>query len=147
MTFGVEHGGGMDNVTMRMLRDARSLLSAAEQLEHHAGGRDSATVVAPVLDCVGLTLKALSHTCESAVHSLVPSAGVAEPWSARFARAAADWPLTSVDATPSFEELARLVSSLHQAAAALRAAANSTARACDVIPADLPSAAASRAAA
>ena len=145
MTFGVEHGGGMDNVTTRMLGDARRLLSAAEQLEHDAGARESATMVAPVLDCVELTLKALSHTCDSAVHSLVPSLGVAEPWSARFARAAADWPLTPVDAAPSFEQLARLVSSLHQAAAALRVAASSTARARDVVAAELPSAASPRA--
>jgi hypothetical protein len=145
MTFDVEHGDGMDNVTTRMLGDARRLLSAAEQLEHDAGARESATMVAPVLDCVELTLKALSHTCDSAVHSLVPSLGVAEPWSARFARAAADWPLTPVDAAPSFEQLARLVSSLHQAAAALRVAANSTARARDVVAAELPSAAPTRA--
>jgi hypothetical protein len=145
MTFDVEHGDGMDNVTTRMLGDARRLLAAAEQLEHDAGGRESATVVAPVLDCVELTLKALSHTCESAVHSIVPAAGVAEPWSARFARAAADWPLTPVDAAPSFERLAHLVSSLHQAAATLRIAANSTARARDVVAAELPSAASPRA--
>ena len=142
---GAEHAGGMDNVSTRILEDARSLLSAALQLEHDAGGRESATVVAPVLDCVEQTLKALSHTCESAVHSLVPSVGVAEPWSARFARAAADWPLTPVDAAPSFEQLARLVSSLHQAADALRVAANSTARARDVVAAELPSAASTRA--
>ena len=131
---------GMDDVRTRMLGDARRLLAAAEQLEHDGGGRECATVVAPVLDCVEQTLKALSHMCESAVHSIVPAAGVAESWSARFARAAADWPLTSVDATPSFEELARLVSSLHQAAAALRVAAHSTARARDVVAAELPSA-------
>ncbi len=141
MTVGAGQAGGMDNVRTRMLQDARSLLSAAEQLEHDAGGRESATVVAPVLDCVEQTLKALSQTCDRAVHSLVPSAGVAEPWSARFARAAADWPRTSVDAAPSYEELARLVSSLHQAAAALRVAARSTARAGDVVAAELPFAA------
>jgi hypothetical protein len=81
LTFGAEHGGGMDNVRTRML-GVRGQSAAAR---------------------------------------------------------------ASVDATPSFEELARLVSSLHQAAAALRVAANSTACARDVVAAELPSAASTRA--
>ena len=52
---------------------------------------------------------------------------------------------TLVVAAPSFEQLALLVSSLHEAAAALRVAANSTARARDIVAAELPSAASTHA--
>ena len=132
---------------MQMLEEARSLLTAAERLERDAGSRGSVTVVSAVLACVEQTLNALSHTCDNAVHSIVPPCSAHETTSARFARAADDWPLTNPVAAPSYEELARLMSSLHQAADALRIAAKTTARAREIVAAEFPAATSMRAAA
>ncbi len=137
----------MDDSQNRLLREAEVLLSAAQQFERHAGDRASATAVAPALTCVEQALQALSRACEAAAHSIIPPSAVHEPSSARFARAAAAWPVELGGAAPSYEEQVRLLSSLHDAAAALRVAARNSARARDIVASKIPAASRIRAAA
>jgi hypothetical protein len=137
----------MDDSGNRLLREAQVLLSAAQQFERHAGDRASATTVAPALALVEQALQALSRACEGAARSIIPPSATHESSSARFARAAAAWPLELGGAAPSYEEQARLLSSLHDAATALRVAATSSARAREIVASKVPAASRMRAAA
>jgi hypothetical protein len=137
----------MDDSGNRLLREAQLLLSAAQQFERHAGDRASATAVAPALASVERALQALSRACEGSARSIIPPSAVHESSSARFARAAAAWPSELGGAAPSHEEQTRLLSSLHDAAAALRVAATSTARAREIVASKVPTASRMRAAA
>jgi hypothetical protein len=137
----------MNNSGTRMLDEAQALLSAAQQLERHAGDRASATAVAPALTCVERALQALSRACEGAARSIIPPSGAHETSSARFARVAAEWPVQPGGAPPSYERQVRVLSSLDDAAAALRAAERSTARAREVVASTVPAATQIRAAA
>jgi hypothetical protein len=137
----------MDDSGNRLLREAHVLLSAAQQFERDAGDRASATAVAPALASVEQALQALSRACEASALSIVPPSAVHESSSARFARAAVAWPLELGGAAPSYEEQARLLSSLHDAAAALRVAATSTARAREIVASKISAASRMRAAA
>jgi hypothetical protein len=136
----------MDDSGTRLLQEAHLLLSAAQQIELDAGDRASATAVAPALTCVDQALQALGRACEAAARSIVPPCDVQETSSARFARAAADWPVQAGVTAPSYEEQARLLSSLHDATAAVRTAAKSTARARDIVASKIPAASRMRAA-
>jgi hypothetical protein len=137
----------MDDSGNRLLREAQVLLSAAQQFERDAGDRASATAVAPALASVEQALQALGRACEGSARSIIPPSAVHESSSARFARAAVAWPSELGGAAPSYEEQARLLSSLHDAAAALRVAATTIARARATVAAKVPSGSRMRAAA
>jgi hypothetical protein len=138
---------GMDDPGNRLLQEAQVLLSAAQQFERDAGDRSSATAVAPALACVEQALQALSRACEGSARAIIPASALHESSSTRFARAAAAWPSELGGAAPSYEQQVRLLSSLHDAAAALRVAATSTARARDIVASKVPAASRMRAAA
>jgi hypothetical protein len=128
----------MDDPGNRLLREAQVLLSAAQQFERDASDRASTTAVAPALGFVEQALQALSRACEASARAVIPPSAVHESSSARFARAAAAWPSELGGAAPSYEEQVRLLSSLHDAAAALRVAATHTARARQVVASKVP---------
>jgi hypothetical protein len=133
----------MDDPGTQLVRDARALLSAAQQFERDAGDRAAATLVAPALVCVERTLRALSDACEAATRSIIPTGDIRESSTARFARAAADWPGSLDGSAPSYEEQVRLLSSLHDAAAAIRIAERRTPQARKVVAAKVAVASAS----
>lgn len=137
----------MDDPGNRVLREAQVLLSAAQQFERDAGDRASATAVAPALASVEQALQALSRACEGSARAIIPPSAVHESSSTRFVRAAAVWPSELGGAAPSYEEQVRLLSSLHDAAAALRGAATNTARAREIVASKVPAASRMRAAA
>jgi hypothetical protein len=130
-----------------LVHDAHALLAAAQQLQRDAGDRSSATAVAPALLFVEQALHALGGACEDAAHSIVPAGNAHESTSLRFARAAADWPGAPGTPAPSYEEQVRLLSALHDAAAALRVAEHRTAQAREIVAAKVSTAPEMRAAA
>jgi hypothetical protein len=137
----------MDDPGSRLLREAQVLLAAAQQFEREAGDRASAPAVAPALASVEQALQALGRACDGAARAIIPPSPLHESSSARFARAAAAWPSELGGAAPSYEGQVRLLSSLHDAAAALRVAATNTARAREVVASKVPAASRMRAAA
>ena len=137
----------MDDSRTRLLQEANALLSAAQLLERDAGDRASVTAVAPALTRVEQALQALGRACEGAARSIIPPCDARESPSARFARAAADWPGQAGGTAPSYEEQVRLLSSLHDAVTALRGAAKCTAHARDLVASTVPAAPRIRAAA
>ena len=129
----------MSDHLLRLSADARDLLAAAEQFERDAGDPAASAVIAPALASVEQSLHALSRACHDAARSIVPPGDIDESPSARFARVAAAWPGAT---PPSHEQQAQLLVSLHDAGAALRAAAESSGRAREVLAATLGSPAA-----
>jgi hypothetical protein len=120
----------MDHHSQRLTENARALRSAAERVEREAGDPASAFQAAHALRCVEEALHALRRACHAAGRSIIPPAAVHESISARYARAAANWPGATA---PSHEQQARLLTALDDAAAALRAGAEATARASEVL--------------
>jgi hypothetical protein len=122
----------MNDPRIRLAHDSLTLLSAAERLRQGASDRACATIVPAALDCIEQSLHALSRGCDGAAHVFVPPARD-ESISRRYARAAADWPEARDGVGPSHERQAQLLASLSDAGAALRAAAESCARARDLL--------------
>jgi hypothetical protein len=110
----------MSDATTRFAEDASTLQSAAERLHDDALDRACAPLVPAALMAVEDTLRVLSRTCYAAANAFIPPGeGIAE----RYARAADEWPNARGGRGPSHEQQARVLSSLHDAGAALRAAA------------------------
>jgi hypothetical protein len=118
----------MDDPRIRLAHDSLTLLSAAERLQQGVGARACAAYLPAALDCIEQSLHALSRSCRAAQHSLIPAGDPHESISYRYARAAAAWPGTADGAGPTHERQAQLLASLDDTAAALRAAAASSAR-------------------
>jgi hypothetical protein len=137
----------MDEPVTRTLEEAQTLLLAAESLERNIGAPAWDIAVAPALTYMEQALQALSRVCEGAACSIVPRGEVHESWAVRFTRAAASWPVRPGGMPPSYEQQVRLMSSLHEAAATLRVAAESTAHARDMVAAEVPPASRMRGAA
>jgi hypothetical protein len=74
-------------------------------------------------------LHILSRTCYAAAHSFVPLGRHGESITERYVRAADEWPAARDGRGPSYEQQTRVLSSLHDAGAALRTAAGHSARA------------------
>ena len=118
----------MDDPRIRLAHDSLALLSAAERVQQGAGDRACAPFLPAALECIEQSLQALSRGCDSAAHALIPPGELHESMSRRYARAAADWPGALDGTGPSHERQAQLLASIHDTAAALRAAAASCAR-------------------
>lgn len=113
----------MSDATFRLAEDAVSLQSAAERLHDDTLDRACAPLVPAALEAIEHTLRILSRTCYAAAHSFVPLGGHGESVAERYARAASEWPTPRAGRGPSHEQQARVLSSLQDAGAALRAAA------------------------
>jgi hypothetical protein len=127
----------MDDPRLPLEDDARTLLAVAERLQQSAGDRASAPFVPAALDCIEQSLHALSRGCQGAADSFIPPGRREESISRRYARAAANWPRTAGGGGPSHERQAQTLASLHDAGAALRAAAECCTRARDVLTATI----------
>jgi hypothetical protein len=120
----------MDDHSQRLTQSTRNVRAAAERVERDVGEEAVALHAAHALRNVEAALHALSRACYVAGRSIIPPAAVHESVSARYARAAANWPGPM---PPSHEQQAYLLTVLHDAGAALHAAADRTARASDVL--------------
>jgi hypothetical protein len=113
----------MSYATSRLAEDAWTLQSAAERLHDDTLDGACAPLVPAALTAIEHTLRILSRTCYAAANSFVPLGAHCESIAERYARAAAEWPNPRGGRGPSYEQQARVLSSLHDAGAALRAAA------------------------
>jgi hypothetical protein len=120
----------MDDHSQRLTRSTRNVRAAAERVERDAGAEPDALHAAHALRDVEAALHALSRALYVAGRSIIPPAAIHESISTRYARAAASWPGPT---PPSYEQQAHLLTVLHDAGAALHAAAGRTARASDVL--------------
>ena len=119
----------MTDPATRLASDADALRSAADRLHRDAVDPACATLVPAVLIAVEDALTALSRTCYGAAHSFIPPGNSNDSNADRYARAATTWPSPRDGAGPSHEQQARVLSSLHDAGAALRTAAGHCGRA------------------
>ncbi len=123
----------MSDATYRLAEDALTLQSAAERLHDDSLDRACAPLVPGALTAIEDTLRSLSRTCYAAAGSFVPPGAHDESIAERYARAAGEWPNARGGRGPSHEQQARVLSSLHEAGAALRAAAAHCDRASDTL--------------
>lgn len=119
----------MTNRSVRLDNDADALRSAAERLHVDTLDPAYAPRIPAALKAIDDALATLSRTCYAAAHSFIPLGGVDDTISDRYARAAATWPAPRGGSGPSYEQQARVLSSLHDAGAAVRAAAGHCGRA------------------
>jgi hypothetical protein len=113
----------MSDPTFRLAEDALTLQSTAERLHDDSLDRACAPLVPAALTAIEHTLRSLSRTCFAAADAFVPPGGHDESIAERYARAAGEWPNARGGRGPSHEQQARVLSSLHDTGAALRAAA------------------------
>jgi hypothetical protein len=123
----------MTDQLTRLAEDADALRSAAQRLHDDAADRAAAQGVPAALDVIEDALTSLSRMCYTLVQSFVPLGDNGDSVTGRYARAAATWPSPRVAGGPSYEQQARVVSSLHDAGATLHSAARHCARAGDEI--------------
>jgi hypothetical protein len=114
-----------------------AIRSAAQRLHDDAADPACAELVPATLEAMQDALTTLSRSCYAAAHSFVPLGDGDESMAERFARAATSWPSPRGGAGPSYEQQIRVMSSLHDAGAALRAAAGHCARAARQIAATM----------
>jgi hypothetical protein len=127
----------MTDPASRLADNADTLRSAAQRLHNETVDPACAAFVPATLNAIEDALTTLSRTCFAAANVFVPSGdsdtGIAE----RYARAATAWPSPRSGTGPSHEQQARVLSSLHDAGAALRAAAAHCGRAADNLSATM----------
>jgi hypothetical protein len=127
----------MTDPVSRLIQDADALRAAAEQLHEDAADPACAAAVPAALGAIDEVLSTLSRTCYAAAHSFVPLGNHDMSIAERYARAATTWPYPRDGAGPSHEQQARVLSSLHDAGAALRSAAGHCTRAADNLAATM----------
>jgi hypothetical protein len=119
----------MTHPTVRLDNDADALCSAAERLHDDTLDPACAPGIPAALKAIDDALTTLSRTCYAAAQALIPVGGGEDSISDRYARAAATWPSRRGETGPSHEQQANVLSSLHDAGAAVRAAAGHCGRA------------------
>lgn len=119
----------MNDATSRLADDALALQTIAERLHDDTLDRDCAPLIPATLTAIEHALRTLSRTCYAAAHMFVPLGSHDENIAERYARAAEQWPTARGGDGPAYEQQARVLSSLHDAGAALRTAAGHCARA------------------
>jgi hypothetical protein len=122
---------------LRPAVDADALRSAAQRLHEQTLDPACAASVPITLAAIEGALAELSCTASAAAHALVPPANGDAGITDRYARAAAVWPSPRDGAGPSYEQQARALASLHDAAAALRVAARHCGRAAEHVAATM----------
>jgi hypothetical protein len=115
----------------RLSSHADALHSAAQQVHDAAMDRSSAPSAPAALHTIEDALTVLSRACHALGHTFVPLGEGDDTIAGRYARAGATWPAREFPAGPAYEQQARVLSSLHDAAATLRSAAHRCARAAD----------------
>jgi hypothetical protein len=111
----------MNDPATRVAADTDALRSAAQRLHDIAADPACAAMIPLALEAVEDALTTLSRASYAAAHALIPPGSSGDSIAARYARAATTWPSPRAGG-PSHEQQARVLSSLHDAGAALRAA-------------------------
>jgi hypothetical protein len=127
-----------DHAGLALVTDSLALLSAARRLELIAGARAAAGALPLALALVEETLYALDDCCAHASDALIPPGDPRESNTARFARAAADWPGVTDGARPSRELQARILVALADTGTALRAAGHRCGAALELVGTSIP---------
>ena len=127
----------MNDPASRVADDVDALRSAAQRLHDDAADPACAALVPAALDAIEDALTTLSRTCYTTAHAFVPLGKGETSIAERYARAATTWPSPRGGTGPSHEQQARVLSSLHDAGAALRAAAAHCGRAADNLAATM----------
>jgi len=127
----------MTDPTVRLDKDADALRAAAERLHDDTLDPACAPRIPAALEAINDALTTLSRTCYAAAQSFIPLGDGEGAMSDRYARAAATWPSPRGASGPSHEQLARVLSSLHDAGAAVRAAAGHCDRAASSLAATM----------
>jgi hypothetical protein len=127
----------MTDPVSRLVHDADALRSAAQRFHDDAADPACAAVVPTALAAIEDAVYTLSRTCCAAAHAFVPLRNSGTSIAERYARAATTWPSPRDGVGPSHEQQARVLSSLHDAAAALRNAGGHCGRAAVILDATL----------
>jgi len=114
-----------------------ALRSAAQRLHDHTLDPAHTASVPVTLAEIEDALTVLSRTAYAAANALVPPGSSDESIADRFGRAATTWPSPRDGVGPSHEQQARVLASLHDAGAALRAAAAHCGRAAENVAATI----------
>jgi hypothetical protein len=127
----------MKDPTSRLADDADAIRSTAQRLHDQAADPACAPLVPAALEAIEDALTKLSRTCYTMAHAFVPLGDSDTSIAERYARAAMAWPSPRGGTGPSHEQQARVLSSMQEAAAALRAAAARCRRAADNLAATM----------
>ena len=127
----------MTDPVNRLIHAANALRSASRQLHDDAEDPACAAAIPTALAAIEEAVFTLSRTCYAAAHAFVPLGDSGTRIAERYARAATTWPSPRDGVGPSHEEQARILSSLHEAGAALRNAARHCSRAADNLAATM----------
>jgi hypothetical protein len=119
----------MTDQSVRLDNDAAALRAAAERVHVDTLDPACAPGAPAALKAIDDALITLSRACYAAAHSFIPLGDIEHTISDRYARAAATWPSPRSASGPSHEQQALVLSSLHDAGAAVRAAAGHCGRA------------------
>lgn len=126
----------MTDPANRLADDADVLRATAQRLHDHT--LDPASIPLTFATIEG-ALRVLSRTAYAAAHALVPPGTSDDSVADRYARAAAVWPSPRRGVAPTHEQQARVLASLHDAGAALRAAGAHCGRAAESVAATMES--------
>jgi hypothetical protein len=127
----------MTDPARRLADNADALRSAAQRLHDDTVDPACASFVPATLNAIEDALTTLSRSCFAAAHVFVPLGSRDTSIAERYGRAAATWPSPRSGTGPSHEQQARVLSSLHDAGAAVRAAAAHCRRAADNLAATM----------
>jgi hypothetical protein len=127
----------MTDPASRLAECADALRSAAQRLHDHALDPACAASAPVTLVAIEDALTVLSRTAYAAAHAFVSLGNSDDSIAERYARAATMWPSPRGGVGPSHEQQARVLSSLHDAGAALRAAAEHCGRAAQTLAATM----------
>lgn len=127
----------MNDPASRLAYDADALRSAAQRLHEHALDPACAALVPVTLAAIEDALTVLSRAPYAGAHAFIPPGNSNDSIARRYARAATTWPSPRGGVGPSHEQQARVLSSLHDAGAALRSAATHCGRAAENLAATM----------
>jgi hypothetical protein len=127
----------MNDRASRLADDADVLRATAQRLHDHALDPACAASIPLTFAAIEDALTVLSRAAYAAAHALVPPGNSDDNVADRYARAAAVWPSPRGGVGPTHEQQARVLASLHDAGAALRAAGGHCGRAAENVAATM----------
>jgi hypothetical protein len=127
----------MRDPAIRLVDQAVTLQSVAEQIREGFRNRECALVVPGVLVRVEEALRTLDHALNDVAATFMPPVEMDERIAMRFAFAASDWPGSIAGAGPSYERQIELLTALHDAAATLDQAGAGCRRAAHLLAASM----------
>jgi hypothetical protein len=111
---------------------AADVVTAGQAFSGSVAASDPTAALADGLDALASSLHIAAHACRQAVTASVPQTTSHSSSGARYRQARENWPTSTL---PSNERLARMLGSLHDAAGAIRAAADHCVQARDAVDA------------